>query len=669
MIQADTWRRSVPLVNARGEWIALFTVLMLAGLLRLVLPGLTEFKYSEARLATLALEITREGRLPLIGVPSSAGFDHSPLSVYLYVPAFLFTTNPIPATLYGGLVNVAAVALCWWLVRRWPGGGTRAALIAALLLAVNPWAVVFSRKIWQVAFVPILSLGCLGFVVAVFVEGRRWALAWALAAYAVLAQIHPSAVALAPAWLLWLIVFRRRVWLPALLAGIGLGVVTALPFIVHQIQAGWPAWKALQNLPAGQWSLGAVTLAWQAATGSNLHVLAGAGYPQLRLVPEIDTGLNIMGWLILASALYLAGCAIVSWHSGGTQERQIARVILILLSWLLVPVFYNLRYSLDLYLHFFVLIVPAACLVVGYAMADLWPRLRSRWLRTALAGGIGCVVAAQLVDLLLMGAFVSSHDTTGGFGLPLRSYQHVADRVVTDAQTEQAYEVLVVGQGDSPAVDETAAVFDLLLRDRIPYRFVDGRTAALWPEARAITLIAPGAGPAAEWYQGQSLVDITVAPGTAGSFQTVISEPLPATTGFTPVLGPRQFTNGVEVEAYSTEGEIQPGGTLRLWLLWQQVTPVDAVDARFTARLMDGSGREWGQDDRMGYPSIYRRQGDRYLSLFEIPISEQATPELGPYRVGVGVYTYPDLASAGVVGQVASMPADRVVLGPLAGEP
>ena len=120
----------------RKEWLLLTAVLLLATVLRVGWPQLTEFKFSEARLEALALELTREGHLPLVGVPSSAGFDHSPISVYLYVPAFLFATDPILATIYGGLVNVAAVALCWWLARRWPGGGRWAAAIAALLFAV-----------------------------------------------------------------------------------------------------------------------------------------------------------------------------------------------------------------------------------------------------------------------------------------------------------------------------------------------------------------------------------------------------------------------------------------------------------------------------------------------------------------------------------------------------
>ncbi len=327
-------------------------ILLVAAVLRLGWPTLAEFKFSEARLEALALELTQKGRLPLVGVPSSAGFDHSPLSIYLYVPAFLFTANPIPATVYGGLVNVGAVALCWWLARRWPGGGQWAAAVAALLLAVNPWAVAFSRKIWQVAFVPLLALLFVGLAVSALVQGRRRHLAWMLAVYALLVQVHPSAIGLAPALLLWLLLFRRQVRLGPLLAGGGLGLLSALPFLAHQFQHGWPALAAWRALPEATWDLwdpaagpgSAVSLAWEALTGRSIHALAGDAYPLLQVVPQLGRTFNLLGWLTVAATVGLAWRTITCWRAADAAERQAAQVDLVLLSWLAVPVLFNLRH-------------------------------------------------------------------------------------------------------------------------------------------------------------------------------------------------------------------------------------------------------------------------------------------------------------------------------------
>ena len=76
-----------------------------------------------------------------------------------------------------------------------------------------------------------------------------------------------------------------------------------------------------------------------------------------------------------------------------------ARVDLILLSWLLVPVAFNLRHSLDLHLHFFALILPAAYLVIGRSAQALFDATQGMVFgRVARIGGMvgaGVLVLAE----------------------------------------------------------------------------------------------------------------------------------------------------------------------------------------------------------------------------------------------------------------------------------
>ena len=584
----------------RQELWLLAAILLLATLLRAGWPKLTEFKFSEARLQALAMELTREGNLPLVGVPSSAGFDHSPLSVYLYAPAFLLTTNPIPATIYGGLAGVAAVALCWWLARKWPGGGSWAASIAALLLAVSPWAVAFSRKIWQVTYVPLLALAFVGLVVSSLVEERRWNLAWAVVVLSVLVQIHPSAISLGLALLIWLILFWRQVRLGPLLAGVGLGLLAALPFVAHQLRSGWPALAALRSLPRAAWDLGAMRLAWEAITGRGIHALAGEGYPLLRLVPELGWTFNLVGWLTLGAALWLAWRLLASWRADDAGGRRSARVDLILLLWLVIPIVFNLRHSLDLHLHFFALILPAAFLLIGRAVQDLRRRQVARAqhiLKAAVVLVLGFLVVGQLVALGIMARFVATHETPGGFERPLGRYLEVAGEAVKAANEAGASEILVVGQGDSPVVDEIPAIFDVLLRGRIPYRFVDGTTAAVFPSHHAVALVAPRAGDAARWdqpWQRGTLVDgFSLAP-LGGEWPE---------GDLAPIAGHRLFQNGVEFQEYGWQGETADGQQ-RAWLMWE-VLWLSADDTHFFVQMLDESMRPLGQQDGDGYPTAY----------------------------------------------------------------
>jgi hypothetical protein len=646
------WRREAWLVGG---------ILLLATVLRAGWPRLTEFKFSEARLEALALGLTQGGHLPLVGVPSSAGFDHSPLSVYLYVPAFLFTSNPLPATVYGGLVGVAAVALNWWLARRWAGGGRWAAAVSSFLLAVSPWAVAFSRKIWQVVFVAPLTLALVGLLLSATVDKKHGRLAWAVALYSLLVQIHPSAIALAPAIVLWLVLFWHEVRPGPLLAGIGLGGLAGLPFLVHQAQSGWPVLAALRNLPAARLDWTALHLAWEAITGRGIHALAGDAYPLLRVVPSLGWTFNLVGWLTVAAGLWLAWRTVRNWRSADLDQRNAARIDLVLLSWLVVPVVFNLRHSLDLYLHFFVLVMPAAYLMIGRAVEGLNRHAFVK--RQALVVGLVVVVllgTAQVVALSMMGRFVASHDTPGGFETPLGTYMNVTDRAVAAADgVPGAAEVLVVGEGDSPVVDQDPALFDVLLRGRVTYRFVDGRSAALFPSHRTVVLLTPQAGQMATWYTDSAPAQTLPA---AEGYRLVEMDGSWPEAAFEPVSGPRLFQNGVEMQGYLWKGQAAACEPSRVWLLWQVLWRAQE-DSHFYVQLLDAGNQVLGQSDAPGYANAYRQPGDHIISEFDI--SSQQGASIVPAWLRAGLYLYPSVQAVPLVDSSGNPVGDLVLMGPL----
>ncbi len=648
-------------------------IFLLAAVLRLGWPTLTEFKFSEARLEALALEWTREGCLPLIGVPSSAGFDHSPLSVYLYIPAFLFTTNPIPATLYGGLISLLGVVLTGWFAKRWPGGGTQATLWTALLFAVSPWAVAFSRKIWQVVFIPPLVLACVGCVIGALIQKRPWAMACACLTYGLLVQIHPSAIALAPAWVLWLLVFRRQVKATTVLMGMGLAVLSALPFLFYQFQAGWPALRALQALPPPTWDLSALLLFWDVVTGRNIHALAGADLSFLTFIPQLEPVFNLVGWLVAASSLWLLVRLSRWWGSLDITRQRTARVDAVLLSWLLAPILFNLRHSLDLHLHFFVLVVPAAYLVVGRAVQDLVGRAQSwRQSRGVTGGAWGRVLSAgsylilvllaigQVAALVIMAQFVALHDTPGGFGTPLGRYLGITRRALDLAAEANASELLVVGEGDSPVVHETAAIFDVLLRGRTVYRFVDGPTAVVFPMKRAAILLTPQAGAAVRWY-AQSVPLYSLEPKE--TYRLALLDGSCPDELFQTVAGPRLFQNGIEVQGYQVERGTASDDQVTVWLLWQ-VLWLDERETHFSVRLLDDRGQLIGQQDAVGYPHASRRKGDRTINKFDINIPKDRG-EGRSYWLQVIQYQYPAMVDLPLIDASGSPIASALLLGPI----
>src|SRR5262249_36058564 len=153
-----------------------------------------------AQLYKLALDLARLRAFPLHGITSSIGVPNAPASVYLFaLPLFLWH-SPLAATLFVGALDTASVPVSYLVARRY--WDTVAAQSSALLYAVSPWAVIYSRKIWAQDLLPLFVVGCVFAGLLGFVEGRRRWVAVHLALLALAIEIHPSALALAPLTLL-----------------------------------------------------------------------------------------------------------------------------------------------------------------------------------------------------------------------------------------------------------------------------------------------------------------------------------------------------------------------------------------------------------------------------------------------------------------------------------
>ena len=123
----------------------LASVVALAGYLRFAQLDLAEIKLDEARALLMATNILEEDHFVTRGLSTSAGQVNSPAFLYLLAIPLIFSSEPVWVTGFIALINTAAVAGCYLLTRKWFGLGP--AFFASVLFALNPWAVIFSRKI------------------------------------------------------------------------------------------------------------------------------------------------------------------------------------------------------------------------------------------------------------------------------------------------------------------------------------------------------------------------------------------------------------------------------------------------------------------------------------------------------------------------------------------
>jgi hypothetical protein len=630
-------------VSRLTRYTLLVAVLLLAAYLRLNHLDWTEFKLDEANLSQLAYRMARAGEIPLTGIGSSVGIVNPPLAAWLLAIPYALSASPIVATGFIALSNVVAVALCYGLGRRmFAPFGERAwwaAVSAALLFAVAPWAVFHSRKVWAQDLLPLFVMLYVWFGYRAFVQRKAWSLLGHGLALAAMIQIHYSALWLIPVSAAWLIAFARRVRLVPLIVTIVIGVIAFAPFVVADGLRGWPSVTRLLDLtrqPAVTDTM-AIHLAQIATTGEEIHSLAGPQeFENYRaLVPFNDAVSALSGLLVIGGSIAatLDGARAVRRRRWNDQ----AAAGFMLLTWLLVPVLAQLSHRTPLYVHYFIVVLPAPFMLIGYLIgrATVTPALSLIGRGSVLL--VVIIAAAQAYQVITLQQFVASRPTPGGMGVPIGYYERSVSAALAALRQTGGAEIIVNTIGSNANTDEYPAVFSFLLNET-PHRFVDvSRSARVYPAT--------------------SHIQIDYVPDQSAQ----------------PVQGSRDLIEEITLRAGEQPGRVYRSGgyanppcdvaALGRWqnsvsLLSAQIDPLNAgqptavqlclkIDQQpteeyhWTAQLWDKAGRRWAQVDDNGYPSRYWRAGDVITQdlLLDLP----ADLPMGDYVLRIGQYTWPDV--------------------------
>lgn len=633
------------------SWIELFVVgliLLLAGALRMAAPGLTEFKADEARLLSLAYNMA-EGELALRGISSSVGLPNFPASVWLYALPVSVWPHPYAATIFTGLLSTLAVALTYWFVRRY--WGVTAALGATLLYAVSPWAILFSRKIWAQNLLPLFVLAWVISAALALVE-KRSRFTWLhLLALAMAVQVHLAAIALVPATILLLIIFRRNVRWRDVLIGSLLALLTVIPFATYLFRNQTPA-NMLAGASgvetAGGLSLDSIRYTIMISLGTQIHSLAGRErFEQyLELATDLTLVYLLLGILIFAGLLYLAWNALKWW------ERPKAQVGLIVLIWLLMPALVFLYQWTPVFIHYFIAVLPAPFIAAGVAFSQIptvlehfWPNASRQSKRLTFGGGVlvlALMAGAQIWATVSLVVFINSVTTPGGYGVPLAKKINAAEQVRNSLLESGAGEVLIAGEGEAPLIDEFPAEWDVLLRD-VPHRFVDVTRSALFPAEETVVLLdgrlesptstgdlylemaARTHEVPLRWDEGSYFV--LSLPGEARPAPDVAVDP------------PLLLANWVNLLGYDLPQQTEDNSAV--WQVhWRGGDNPDPADYQFFNHLVDGQGQRISQVDAAAFDPGQWRSGDTVIGRFIMPWPEDAQD---PLTMRVGMYRYPSL--------------------------
>ena len=644
----------------RHAWFLLALIMVLAFVLRLERPTLTEFKRDEATVARRAQAIAYEGALPIEGVDSSAGPANLPLTLYVMAVAVRIWQDPLAIVLFTAFINSLAVLACYPVAQAYLG--KRAALIATFLFAINPWAILYARKTWSHPW-PLFTVTFIASLLATCVRRKPWALVGVFVSLAIQFGLQLEALALFPI-LIVLLIYHRQIALKPLLVGGGLALLGVAPYIVHDALHGWQNARGFLSFAAerGSFTWDALRYPLMLTGSAGIEGQAGSYFLQFRqAVPNLWWLNSLMMGLLLLTVLYALHQAFFA----GSQERR--RSFVILLIWFAAPIALQLRSASGTHVHYFVTLYPVQFLLIGAGLDAALNRLAGPAVRMGryratvpaliVLAGLSVWGGWQGMVTYRLRAYMVEHPSTGGYGIPLRYTRAAAQSAKALAN---GAEIIVIGENNRPFVTETPTVFEALLFGT-PHRFTDGRAALPVPDGeRAVYVVGPlydeaGGALAPILRRLETWAAVTPGPVTrladGVTYRTFVRESAnrdDVIAGMQPLAAGIPFANNVVFAAYAAPETTTAGTTLEVWLAWWlRGLPPSGADYHFTVQLLDENGGRRAQDDHAGFPADSWQTSDLVLSRFAIPIP--ADLEAGSYRLRAGMYSFPDITGVPVV--------------------
>lgn len=612
----------------------LVAILLLAAVLRLGWPALTEYKFDEALTYGRGLRLAQLGVLPRGTVSSVPGVPQPPLKAYVIAPPLVVWPDPVAAVLWLSALGVGAVYLTYRLGMRLFGEAV--GLLAAALYAAAPWAVFFERKLWA-QDVPLISLLFVSALAALVIERRGRALAAVIALLGVVLGLYTgnavyaiflAAVLLAFAPSVWRIIKAmppRLRWRRLALGLAGLAVAFALAFGPHlgelrqRVEAFRAAGDAIPSAAQGAGLFDHIRAAAQAATGWQYHALAGEGWREFRAALPVDlAALDVLDVLLILIGMFYVPLRAAVLRARGKYHAPYTLLAL----WLWVPVLTWVALGMSAELHRYAPLYPAqhlaAALVLGEGLRCAAARISPCAEKAALALAAGLVVVIVGWQGVTYGTMLrtvsgAAGDAAGGHAQPAREMWQAA-REARQLAAGEDLPVVVYTAGMDPATEHGAAEWDALLGD-LPLVLAKRGSITVEPptayvqvdDAGDVYTVAPKPAPSsaaepgvARFANGLDLLGGSPVEDESGTLSVELrwrvwsasaAGALPfATVRLAgaqhdgPLLPPGSWQDGMLITSRHPLGEVQPGGgplTVGLYTFGAdgQLAGVDFLDA------------------------------------------------------------------------------------------
>jgi len=352
--------------------ILLCSIILLAATLRFSSLGLIEFKDDEGYHCINAWNIATGRELPIFGPRASIlGTSLGPIYYYLLAIPCLISPLPESIAIFIGLVNLAALYLCYML-------GTKlynrmVGIIATALYATSPMAVIFSRRIWNPCLLPFFTILTFYSFIKLGEKGNRKYL-WVLLVSLIIAlQLHPSAFILIPVLLVLDRLYKPKIRIQNVLLGLMLTVIALSIFLFSRFGSAGDVEGLIGTVFKGGLVQVAAALGYFIQMIGTFDIL-GRFFLEGTFFPATYKPLNPILQNYLEVGLYLASISFISYIA--YAGRRLNEVLLILWNTVPLALIFIVSNVIVTYfaVHFFIIAYPSQFLIIAILLNKLWER-------------------------------------------------------------------------------------------------------------------------------------------------------------------------------------------------------------------------------------------------------------------------------------------------------
>lgn len=389
-------------------------IILIAAYFRLAYVDLAEFKGDEARDAFVAKNFVENGIVPLVGAPTSVGGNAGPFYYFILSVPFFISANPIVASAFIAILNVVAITLTFKFSKEF--FNERIALIASALVVASPFALIYSRKIWNPDLLFPFSVVLLYSLYSFAIKKKSKYLVPIGISFAILLQLHPVTLFLSPIILFVLVKFRKTVHAKHLLLGLVAAFLLFSPFFYFELQNGFKNTETLAStfslFKFDKINMIGIQHIASLTSGSGFdYILGDSAKTFYSSIFNLQQFFSVENILLFFAFLYLL------YKSKKTFSEGLKYFILLM--WIVVPILILFFFTGPQYPHHLIMLYPVQFLAIAILFDSVFAKTgkinHGREIKALTFLLLIFILSAQMIFSQSFLSFLNNNGGTNGF--------------------------------------------------------------------------------------------------------------------------------------------------------------------------------------------------------------------------------------------------------------